>query len=67
MWLPFVFHSMAETVLETEAEALAARNVIKGTYSNKNTPILTIQDAIRLNSWQPKPDTLVKKGDAQGN
>lgn len=59
--------------VETQAEALAARELVKVTYTNIKKPLLTIEDAILNDSHFPVPDnimglpTAAVKGDAEGS
>ena len=51
---------------DTEAEALAARELVTVEYENVRKPILSLDEGIAAQSFFPKPGGDAKKGDAQG-
>ncbi|XP_067932219.1 xanthine dehydrogenase-like [Watersipora subatra] len=57
---------VAIVVAETEAEAMAARGRVKVQYSGQKTPILSIDQAIKANSFHPDPsNNILTKGNTQ--
>ena len=54
------------TIEDTEAQALAARELVTVEYENVRKPILSLDEGIAAQSFFPKPGGDAKKGDAQG-
>ena len=54
-------------MLESEAQAMAARDKVKVQYTDMKTPIVTIDQAIKAQSYHPDPEhNTLTKGDAKG-